>query len=253
MIKLFKFKIKKLINTLTQKAGKNNSGKITIKNRGGGSFVFYRLIDHKRFLRFPAIVLKQLNLKHYSTTVALILYKNGCLSYILSANNLINGCLINIKDKTNFKYLASNILIKNANAGSILYNLEINLGYGAQFCRAAGNFFQILNLFQYKKLSLVLIRLKSKKRYLVNSNCSATIGVASNLFYNFYYPYYKAGQNRNKGRRPHVRGVAMNPVDHPHGGNTSGGRPSVSKSGVLSKGYKTKKKKTIYDFYVNKK
>lgn len=252
MLKLFNLKIKKLITNLTINSGKNNSGKITIKNRGGGSFVFYRLIDYKRFLRFPAIVLKQLNIKFFSSTIALILYKNGCLSYINSAIGLKNGDLININNILNFKNFGSSILLKNANAGSILYNLEINIGYGAQFCRAAGTFFQILNLFRYKNLNLILIRLKSKKKYLINNNCSAVLGVSSILFYNNYYCYYKAGQLRNKGKRPHVRGVAMNPVDHPHGGNTSGGRPSISKYGVLSKGYKTKKKHTIYSKFLNK-
>lgn len=253
-MKFFNLKIKNLLMSYKQIAGRNNTGKITIKNRGGGHFNFYRILDYKRFLRYPAIVLRQEASKGRTATIALILYKNGILSYILSAANLSNGFIINNINllDINFNSIGSSVLLKNVYAGSILYNLELNYGFGAQYCRSGGAFFQILNLIKYKNLYLVLIRLKSKKRYLINSNCGGVLGICSTLFYNLYYPLKKAGQNRNRGRRPHVRGVAMNPVDHPHGGNTSGGRCSISFSGVLSKGFKTKKRKTVYDIFSKK-
>jgi len=99
---------------------------------------------------------------------------------------------------------------------------------------------------------MLLIRFKSKIKYLINVTCSGVLGIVSFLYTNTYKPYVKAGQLRKKGKRPHVRGVAMNPVDHPHGGNTSGGRCSISIYGVLSKGFKTrKKKKEYFNFIIN--
>jgi len=137
-------------------------------------------------------------------------------------------------------------LLKNIYVGAILHSLELKPGSGAKYCRAAGNFFQVLNLVKHKNLKLLLVRLKSKKKYLINPNCSGVLGIASFLLFDTYQPYTKAGQLRKKGRRPHVRGVAMNPIDHPHGGNTSGGRCSISIYGILSKGFKTRKKKNAF-------
>jgi large subunit ribosomal protein L2 len=244
MIKLFNLKINKLMFNLKKNSGRNNTGKIVIKNRGGGNKYKLRFIDYKRYLYIPAIILKQENIKKNSATIALILYKNGLLSYIISAHNLKIGTIIN----NNINFIGSNLLLKHAFVGSIIYNVETIPGNGAQFARAAGSFCQIINLFKYKNKLLILIRLKSKKEYILDKECNCVFGIASYLFFKYYKPYTKAGQRRIKGSRPHVRGVAMNPIDHPHGGNTSGGRCSISIYGVLAKGYKTKKKKLPYNY-----
>lgn len=239
-MKLNLFKINKLILNLKNYAGRNNTGKITIRSRGKINKTLHRIIDHKRFLFLEAIILKQERALDRNATIALILYKNGVMSYILAAAGLHDGSKINNYENKN---LCSIVLLKNMNVGNILYNLETTPGAGAQYCRAAGAYFQILNIYANKHIKYILVRLKSKQKYLINFNCSAVIGISSYLYYNFYKPFTKAGQRRKIGRRPLVRGVAMNPIDHPHGGNTSGGRCSISIYGVLSKGYKTKTRK----------
>lgn len=243
-MKLFTIKIKKLNYKLINNTGRNNTGKIVIKNRGGGTKYKLRIIDYKRYFYIPAIILKHENFRTHSATIALIIYKNGVLSYIISAHLLKTGDGINY----NTSLFGNNILLKNCFLGSIIYNLEITNGSGAKLSRAAGSFCQILNLYKFKNKNFILLRLKSKKEYILSNNCSCVYGMASFAFYNSYNILKKAGQTRNKGYHPHVRGVAMNPIDHPHGGNTSGGRCSISVYGILAKGFKTRKKKIPFSF-----
>ena len=255
-MKLFNLKIKKLLFIIKKTNGKNNTGKFVIQNRSGGNKNFCRYIDYKRYFYLPGLILKQENFKKHSATIALILYKNGIMSYIISEQTLYNGFILNnanILNKNIFLISkGANLLIKNSFMGSIIYNIEIKQGYGAQFSRAGGAFSQILNIFNIKKQSYILIRLKSKKEYLIKNNCNCCLGIVSSTNINTYKSFYKAGQTRNLGKKPHVRGVAMNPVDHPHGGNTSGGRCSISKYFILAKGYKTKKKKNFFYNFLKK-
>ena len=240
-MRLFKLKLKKLFFNIKKNSGKNNSGKIVIKNRGGGLKRKCRFIDYKRFLYLSAIVLKYDYFYKNNATIALILYKNGVLSYIIAYSNGNEGDILNNFSNSLLLQNGSNVLFKNISAGTILYNIEIVPGAGAQIARAAGAFVQVLGLYKKKK-KFILIRLKSKKEYIIDLMCMGVLGIADSRYITRLKPLKKAGQSRNLGRRPHVRGVAMNPVDHPHGGNTSGGRCSVSIYGVLAKGYKTKKK-----------
>jgi len=147
-MKICKIKIKKLLITLKKKTGKNNSGKIFLRHKGGGTTNLHRIIDFKRFLTFSALILKQENVIERTATIALILYKNGTLAYILSTYLLKNGDIINV---ANTKTIGSIILLKNVYVGAILHSLELKPGAGAKYCRAAGCFFQILNLIRYKK------------------------------------------------------------------------------------------------------
>jgi large subunit ribosomal protein L2 len=238
-MKLYNIKIKKLFSKYLKKDGRNNTGKLVVKNRGGGHKYKYRLIDYKRCLYLTAIILKKENFKTNTATVALLAYKNGVLSYTLNAQGLKIGNFIN---KNNIITIGSNLLLKHTLVGSIIYNVEILPGSGGQLSRAAGSFCQVINLTVLKNKKVILIKLKSKQHYLIDRNCNCVNGVVSFEFSKFFKPYYKAGQSRNLGIRPHVRGVAMNPIDHPHGGNTSGGRCSISIYGILAKGFKTKNK-----------
>jgi large subunit ribosomal protein L2 len=244
-MRLYNLKIKKLFSKLIKKDGRNNTGKVVIRNRGGGHKYKYRIIDYKRHLYISAVVLKHENFRTHTGTIALIVYKNGILSYILSAQGLKIGAILNDKN-TILPNVGSNLLIKHALVGSIIYNVEILPGGGGQLSRAGGTFCQVINLTNFKNKRLVLIKLKSKKYYLIDRQCSCVNGMVNFEFLKFFKPYKNAGKRRNLGIRPHVRGVAMNPIDHPHGGNTSGGRCSVSIYGVLAKGFKTKKKRSRY-------
>ena len=227
--------------------GRNNKGIICIHHRGGGAKKRYRLIDFFfSFLNIPAVVLKIERDPNRSCFIALILFKNGFFSYIVCPVNLLVG---NFILSSNFKILPSNgnsLPLFQIPLGSLIFNIELKSFKGACFCRSAGSFGIILNRFE-KNSSLVLIRLKSKEEFFFEQQCFATIGIVSNLSFKFKL-LKKAGNSRNLGIRPKVRGVAMNPIDHPHGGGegkTSGGRPSVTPWGKLTKGKKTRLKKKV--------
>mgnify|MGYP002783827298 CR=1 FL=1 len=122
----------------------------------------------------------------------------------------------------------------------MVHNVELKLGFGGQLARSAGTFIKILNKFP-NKYNKILLQLKSGEQYLINKNCGATIGIASNINY-WLKNWKKASTSKKLGFRSCVRGIAMNPVDHPHGGRTNGGRPSVSPTGIITKGKKTRSK-----------
>ena len=241
--------IKKLTFGKNKSAGRNNRGKITVYHQGGGHKQNYRVIDYKRQL-FDVIG-KVVRLEYdpnRTVRIALIAYENGILSYILAPNNLkINDTVI----------AGENIEIKNGNAlpiakipvGTLIHNIELYPGKGGQFARSAGAYAQII---QKIDSNYVLIKLKSNEQRYISSRCMATIGVLSNVEHK-NTKLGKAGASRWLNIRPNVRGVAMNPVDHPHGGRTKGARPCVSRWGQLTKGWKTRNaRKTSTSFIISK-
>lgn len=240
--------IRKLLKTLPNFAGRNNTGQIVNRHRGGGVFKRYRRIDFKRvFLNIPFVILRTEYDPYRNANILLIFYLNGYFSYILSPffkarlyeNFFINSFFSEIK-------IGNSLALRNIPVGTLIYNIELYPGQGGVLGRSAGTFGQIL-FKNFNDTPYVLIRLKSSEEYLINENCFASIGVVSNLNYNSII-WRKAGKSRYLNRRPHVRGVAMNPVDHPHGGGegkTSGGRPSVSYTGKLTKGLPTRKKNKV--------
>jgi len=182
-----------------------------------------------------------------NSRVALIYYNNiGLFTYILAPDGLKIGNTIksykNINEKINYN-IGDSFYIKDIPLSTRVYNIEMQPGAGGKIAKAAGT--KAILIRKYKKIKFIGIKLPSKQIQYIKENSIASIGVVSNIKYKLI-KLLKAGKNRNIGIRPSVRGVAMNPVDHPHGGGegkTSGGRPSVSKWGKLTKGFKTSKKK----------
>ncbi len=241
-MKLYTFKIKKLAFHVKKNSGKNNTGKYVIKNRGGSRLRHkVRLIDYKRSLFIKAMILNIEKVYKHTASISLFLYKNGVLSYNINSKNNKTGFFINEYFESNLLNNGTNFIIKSVPIGSIIYNIEINPGSGAQIARAGGSYAQIMGNYSKNK-NYIILKLKSKKEYLVHKNCICVLGIADYSYHSEYNKIKKAGKNRNLNKKPHVRGVAMNPVDHPHGGNTSGGRCSISIYNVLAKGFKTKKK-----------
>lgn len=246
--------IKKLLKVKKKISGRNNTGVISIRHRGGGFRLKYRFIDFKRSIfEIPAVVLNIEYDPNRTSLIALILYKNGILSYIISPNSLKKGDIIKTSQYSSSSIIGNCIPMQSISLGSILNNIELHYGKGGQFCRSAGIFGVLLAKQNLKNNIFVIIRLYSKEEYIIFGNNLASIGVVSNLDY-YLKNLKKAGKSRHLGIRPKVRGVAMNPIDHPHGGGegkTSGGRPSVSLWGKLTKGKPTRKKKKKIFLFLN--
>ena len=231
--------IKNLTFGLKRISGRNNQGRITRYHRGGGAKRACRLIDYKRYIWniFGFVHRIEYDPKRNSL-IALIVYSNGIMSYILAPEGLLIGDCIFAKE---------NIVLKPGNS-TFLYNIPIGLkinsielieNKGSQLIRAAGSYATIISKFQ----NTVILKLKSGELRKIHSKCMATIGPVSNFQY-IYRNFRKAGFYRLKGWLPVVRGVAMNPVEQPPGGGlgkTSGGRPSVTPYGVITKGKPTRK------------
>lgn len=201
------------------------------------------MIDYKRtILNLNSILLETRQIPKHSSLYGLIMYENGLFSYILIPNTVIKGKIFFSNFYKNLNIGNYVPLIKSPH-GMQVYNVELKLGFGGQIARAAGSFVKILNKFptKYNKL---LVQLKSGEQYLIHKNCGATIGVAGNVNH-WLKIKKKASMTRKLGYKPTVRGIAMNPVDHPHGGRTNGGRPSVSPTGFLTKGKKTRHKQIL--------
>ena len=232
---------KKLTKKLNSTGGRNNQGRITSRRMGGGVKRKYRAIDFKRSkLDISAEVIRNEYDPNRSAFISLIKYDDGEHRYIISPRN------IKIGDKI---ISGENVAIKNGNClplnnipvGTNIHNIELKPGAGAQLIRSAGSSAQIVS----KEQPYVQIKLISGEIRHINKNCKATIGEVSNPDQK-NIKLGKAGRKRYLGFRPKVRGVVMNPVDHPHGGGegrTSGGRHPVSPWGVPAKGYKTRKNK----------
>ena len=232
---------KSLVRGLTKKGGRNSKGRITCRHRGGGHKRRYRFIDFKRDkLNIPARVASIEYDPNRSARIALLHYLDGDKRYIVAPNQLKEGDLV-VSGETADIQAGNTLPLRFIPLGTLIHNIELRPGKGAQMVRAAGTVAQLLA----KEGNYSHIRLPSGEVRLIHLDCKATIGQISNLEHE-NISYGKAGKTRWLGRRPHVRGVVMNPVDHPHGGGegrTSGGRHPVTPWGVPTKGYKTRGKK----------
>jgi large subunit ribosomal protein L2 len=232
---------KSLTEGLRSQGGRNSTGRITVRFRGGGHKRRYRLIDFKRNkFDVPATVERLEYDPNRSAFIALVRYEDGQLSYILAPQRLAAGDQIVAGQKVDIK--PGNALpLKNIPVGTIVHNVEMKAGKGGQLARSAGTYVQLVG----KDQGYAQIRLSSGELRMVRGECMATIGAVSNPDQQ-NVNLGKAGRSRWLGRRPHVRGVAMNPIDHPHGGGegrTSGGRHPVTPWGKPTKGKKTRNNK----------
>lgn len=233
--------VSSLVTSKTKISGRNNKGRITVRRRGGGHKRLYRIIDFKRNKdNIPAKVERLEYDPNRSAHLALLLYADGERRYIIAADKLKAGDDVMSGEQAPIK--PGNCLpLKNIPLGSMVHNVELKPGKGAQMIRSAGTGAQLAA----REGAHAILKLRSGEMRKVLVNCRACLGVVSNTQHNLR-SLGKAGANRWRGRRPTVRGVAMNPVDHPHGGGegrTSGGRHPVSPTGVPAKGYKTRKNK----------
>ena len=227
---------------LTKSGGRNNKGRVTARRRGGGHKRLYRMIDFKRnHFEIPAKVERIEYDPNRSAFIALLLYNDGKKSYILAPQRLAVGDTVVSSAKADIK--PGNALpLANIPIGTIIHNVELKPGKGGQIARSAGTYVQLVGRDQ----SYSILRLNSGEQRMTRSECMATIGAVSNPD-NKNIKLAKAGRSRWLGRRPSVRGVAMNPIDHPHGGGegkTSGGRHPVTPWGKPTKGKKTRTNKT---------
>ncbi|NQT79890.1 MAG: 50S ribosomal protein L2 [Candidatus Aminicenantes bacterium] len=233
---------KPLLQSLSRTGGRNSRGHISIRHRGGGHRKLYRIIDFKRNkMDVPGIVETVEYDPNRSAFISLIKYKDGEKRYILAPLDLKVGQTIISSDKQ-VDILPGNAMpLRCIPLGTVVHNIELRKSKGGQLARSAGTGAQVLA----KEGDYAQIRLPSSEIRKIHLDCRSTIGQMGNLdFQNISIG--KAGRNRWKGRRPHVRGTAMNPVDHPHGGGegkAKGGRNPVSPTGKPTKGYKTRRNK----------
>ncbi|MBK4764825.1 MAG: 50S ribosomal protein L2 [Pantoea sp. Brub] len=239
----------KLLEKMNKSGGRNNDGRITTRHIGGGHKRFYRLIDFKRNKdNIPALVERFEYDPNRSASIALVLYKDGERRYILSPKGLKIGD--HIESGTNITIKLGNALpIKNIPLGSIIHNVEMKPGKGAQMARSAGSYAQIIA----REGLYATLRLRSGEIRKIESNCRATLGEVGNSEHMLKL-LGKAGANRWRGIRPTVRGTAMNPVDHPHGGGEGRnfGKHPVTPWGVQTKGKKTRNNKRTDKFIVRR-
>lgn len=233
--------VKNLTEGLTKSGGRNNTGRITSWHRGGGHKRRYRLVDFKRRQSGVASVERLEYDPNRTAFIALIKYEgNGELSYILAPQRLAVGDKVESGKDADIK--PGNALpLGSIPVGTIVHNVELQPGRGGQIARSAGSYVQIVG----RDSGYAQVRLNSGEVRLVRQECMATIGAVSNPDHS-NQNMGKAGRMRWKGRRPHVRGVVMNPVDHPHGGGegrTSGGRHPVTPWGKPTKGKRTRTNK----------
>ena len=240
--------LKALTEGLSKSGGRNNLGRITARFKGGGHKRTYRIVDFKRRKAdVPATVERLEYDPNRSAFIALIRYADGEQSYILAPQRLavgdtvVSGASVDVKP-------GNAMPIGNIPVGTIVHNVEIKPGKGGQIARSAGAYAQIVGRDQ----GYVIVRLGSGEQRLILGTCMASVGAVSNPDH-MNISIGKAGRSRWLGRRPHKRGVVMNPVDHPHGGGegrTSGGRHPVTPWGKPTKGKKTRSNKATNKFIV---
>lgn len=232
---------KSLCISLKKNSGRNNQGKITVRHRGGGSKIKYRIIDFKRTKdNVPAKVSSIEYDPNRSANIALVTYADGEKRYILAPYKLNVGDTIVSGENVDIK-IGNALPLSHIPVGTVIHNIELKPGKGAQLVRSAGNSAQLMA----KEGKLALLRLPSGETRYVRSECRATIGQVGNIDHE-NINVGKAGRKRHMGIRPTVRGSVMNPCDHPHGGGegrTPIGRPApVTPWGKPALGYKTRKK-----------
>ncbi|OAI06649.1 50S ribosomal protein L2 [Methylomonas methanica] len=239
-----------LLDKKSNTGGRNNLGRITTRHIGGGHKKFYRIVDFKRDKTdIPALVERIEYDPNRTANIALILFKDGDRKYIIAPKGIEVGQEILSAETTPVK--PGNCMpLRNMPLGTTIHCIELKPGKGAQIARSAGTSVQLVA----KDGAYVTIRLRSGEMRKVPSDCKGVVGEVSNSEHNLI-SLGKAGAKRWRGVRPTVRGVAMNPVDHPHGGGegrTSGGRHPVSPWGTPTKGYKTRKNKRTDNMIVRR-
>ena len=233
---------KSLTEGLPSKGGRNNAGRITARGRGGGAKRLYRIIDFKRRKAdVPAIVERLEYDPNRSAFIALIQYDDGERAYILAPQRIAVGDRVISSGRADVKP-GNAMPFTGMPIGTIVHNIELKPGKGGQIARAAGSYAQFVG----RDGGYAQLKLSSGEMRVVRQECMATVGAVSNPD-NANRNLGKAGRSRHMGRRPGVRGVAMNPVDHPHGGGegkSSGGRHPVTPWGKPTRGMRTRRNKT---------
>lgn len=230
-----------------KRGGRNHQGRLTVRSRGGGNRQHYRLVDFKR-KRDDAATVKSLQYDpNRSAFIALVQYGDGKLSYIIAPDGLKIGMTVVSSDAAEIR-VGNTLPLDRIPDGTLIHNIEMQRGQKAKLVRAAGTYAQLMA----KEGKDAIIRLPSGEMRRVPRLCRATIGRVSNTDHE-NVKLGKAGRSRHLGRRPHTRGTVMNPVDHPHGGGegkSNSGRPPTSASGVLSKGFRTRRKSKARKYLV---
>ena len=240
-----------LVEKKNRGSGRNNFGRITVRHQGGGHKKAYRIIDFKRTNDGMPATVKAIEYDpNRSARIALIVYANGEKSYILAPNGLKVGQTI-VSGSGVAPEVGNTLPLAEIPLGTVIHAIELYPGQGAAMARSAGTYAQLLA----REGKYAIIKLPSGETRMVLTTCRATVGVVSNPDHSLEQ-HGKAGRRRWLGRRPHNRGVTMNPVDHPMGGGegrSSGGHPR-SRKGLLAKGYKTRNpKKTTSKFIISRK
>ncbi|CCJ33308.1 MULTISPECIES: 50S ribosomal protein L2 [Caloramator] len=243
---------KSLVITLKKNSGRNNQGRITVRHRGGGYKIKYRIIDFKRNKdNIPAKVTAIEYDPNRSAFIALLAYADGEKRYIIAPNELKVGDIVMSGENVDIK-VGNALPLRNIPVGTFIHNIELYPGKGGQLVRAAGGTAQLLA----KEGDYAHVRLPSGEIRLIRLDCRATVGIVGNLSHELVR-IGKAGRKRHMGIRPTVRGSAMNPVDHPHGGGE--GKAPIGHPGPLTPwgkptlGYKTRKNKKYSDKFIVKK
>lgn len=235
--------LKRLTIHLKPSLGKNSRGIITIKGREAGHKKKYRRLYLKNNIYHIPSIIKRVEYNTYGTSfINLLYYLNSTICYLPNTHNQKENNLFSTKKNTRTQLEGSSAFIKNIPIGTFIFNIENTPGKGPSLAKSAGSAATLISK-EYSS-NKGIIKLPSGKFIELSLFCKAFIGISSNFYHNIQI-FGKAGLSRHKGKRPHTRGVAMNPVDHPHGGGegkTSGGRISVTPYGFHTKGRKTKKR-----------
>jgi large subunit ribosomal protein L2 len=241
--------VKQLTEGKSASGGRNNNGRTTVRFRGGGHKQSYRRVDFKRRkFDVPAKIERIEYDPNRTAFIALIKYDDGELAYILAPQRLGAGDIVVAGEHVDVKP-GNAMPMGNMPIGTIVHNIELKSGKGGQLARSAGTYAQIVGRDQ----EYVILRLNSAEQRLVHGRCMATVGAVSNPDH-MNISLGKAGRTRWLGRRPHNRGVSMNPIDHPHGGGegrSSGGRHPVTPWGFPTKGKKTRRNKSTTKFIIS--
>ena len=241
--------VKVLTEGKSSSGGRNNNGRITVRFRGGGHKQAYRRVDFKRRKFDITGRIERIEYDPNRTAfIALVRYEDGESAYILAAQRLAQGDTIVAGEHVDVKP-GNAMPMVNMPMGTIVHNIEFKIGKGGQLARSAGAYAQIVGRDQ----DYVILRLNSGEQRLVHGRCMASVGAVSNPDH-MNISIGKAGRTRWLGRRPHNRGVSMNPIDHPHGGGegrTSGGRHPVTPWGFPTKGKKTRRNKSTTKFIIS--
>ncbi len=241
--------VKALTEGESASGGRNNNGRITVRFRGGGHKQAYRIVDFKRRkFDVPASVERIEYDPNRTAFIALLKYEDGEQAYILAPQRLAEGDSVIASEHADVKP-GNAMPMASMPVGTIVHNIELKIGKGGQIARSAGSYAQIVG----RSEEYVILRLNSGEQRLVHGRCMASVGAVSNPDH-MNTTVGKAGRSRWLGRKPHNRGVSMNPIDHPHGGGegrTSGGRHPVTPWGFPTKGKKTRKNKSTTKFIVS--